>query len=58
MAERVSLTGSSGFSTWGEVRRDGRKMLASGTKSFLDNDLMSYASAVSFQVAFPSCRWS
>lgn len=52
MAKQSPSMGSSGLSTWREVRRNGRKMLASGTKSFLDNDLMSYASAVSFQVAF------
>lgn len=52
MARRVRLLESAGLSTWGEVRRNGRRMLSTGARSFAEHDLMSYASAVSFQVAF------
>ena len=42
----------SGLADWRRLPRSGRRMLASGARSFAENDLLSYASAIAFQVLF------
>jgi membrane protein len=46
------LIESSGLPSWGQVKRNGREMLRSGVRSFSENDLLTYASAIAFQVVF------
>ena len=40
------------FSDWRELRGSGRRMIGTGVQSFAENDLLSYASAIAFQVLF------
>ncbi len=40
------------FSDWRELRGSGRRMIGTGVRSFAENDLLSYASAIAFQVLF------
>jgi membrane protein len=44
--------GAAGLSDWRELRGSGRRMLGRGVRSFAENDLLSYAAAIAFQVLF------
>ncbi len=52
MTRSARLVERSGLSSWGEVRRSGRRLVSTGARSFAENDLLSYASAIAFQVLF------
>lgn len=42
----------SGLRDWRRLPRGGRRMLSTGARSFAENDLLSYASTIAFQVLF------
>jgi membrane protein len=46
------ITQGSGFSSWAHIRRDGRDVFRSGARTFVQSDLLSYASAISFQIVY------
>lgn len=50
MAEAGAHGGGTGLSDWQELRKGGRRMVASGVRSFADNNLIAYASTIAFQV--------
>ena len=52
MPTRRRTLQSAGLSSWGALRRNGREVLRAGVSSFRDHDLLSYASALAFQVLF------
>jgi membrane protein len=50
MGEAGAHRGGSGLSDWQELRKGGRRMVATGVRSFADNNLIAYASTIAFQV--------
>ncbi len=52
MGDRTEALNGWGLDSWAELRRSGRDMVETGVRSFAENDLLSFASAIAFQVLF------